>query len=183
MPLPAPTDDRTLLHTRRIVCEGYERRDGMYDIEGWLTDIKTYAEQSIDGPAVPPGQPVHGMRVRLTVDMTYTIRDAVAAMEHTPSRICGDVAPNVARLIGVPVIGGFRKKVTELIGGIEGCTHVNALLTQVATVALQTIGSKLRRPPKTEPSRVQTQINSCRGWMEGGPLARLYGPTKDTPAQ
>ena len=33
MPLPAPAP-RTLKHTRAIECTGYEREDGLWDIEG-----------------------------------------------------------------------------------------------------------------------------------------------------
>ena len=40
MPLPRPVP-RKLSHNRVIDCRGYERDDGLWDIEGHLTDVKT----------------------------------------------------------------------------------------------------------------------------------------------
>ena len=48
MPLPAPTSERKLLHTRTITCQGYERADGKWDIDGWINDIKTYDVANIE---------------------------------------------------------------------------------------------------------------------------------------
>ena len=42
MPLPKNDIDRELLHVRNIQCKGYKRSDGLWEIDGWLTDIKTY---------------------------------------------------------------------------------------------------------------------------------------------
>jgi len=42
MPLPAATP-REPIHTRRIEMQGYLRQDGLWDIEGRLTDGKSYA--------------------------------------------------------------------------------------------------------------------------------------------
>ena len=42
MPLPNPVP-RKLMHTRAIECNGYEREDGLWDIEAHLTDTKTVA--------------------------------------------------------------------------------------------------------------------------------------------
>ena len=41
MPLSAPVA-RQHLHTRRVTCTGYFRDDGLFDIEGQITDEKTY---------------------------------------------------------------------------------------------------------------------------------------------
>ena len=41
MPLSAPAD-RQLLHLRDIALRGYERADGLFDIEAQLTDTKDY---------------------------------------------------------------------------------------------------------------------------------------------
>ena len=39
MPLSTP-QERELLHSRDIVLRGYQRADGLYDIEAQLTDTK-----------------------------------------------------------------------------------------------------------------------------------------------
>jgi hypothetical protein len=41
MPLSPPIG-RQHLHTRRVVCQGFFRDDGLWDIEGRITDEKTY---------------------------------------------------------------------------------------------------------------------------------------------
>ena len=41
MPLTTPAG-RRLMHTRSIECRGYEREDGLWDIEAHLVDTKTY---------------------------------------------------------------------------------------------------------------------------------------------
>jgi hypothetical protein len=40
MPL-SPPQERELLHSRDIVLRGYQRADGLYDIEAQLTDAKS----------------------------------------------------------------------------------------------------------------------------------------------
>ena len=40
MPLP-PSGPREEMHARNIDIRGYKRPDGLYDVEGHLTDIKT----------------------------------------------------------------------------------------------------------------------------------------------
>ena len=62
---PAP---RQHVHTRRIVCEGFRREDGLWDIEAAIVDTKTFAyREPIRGPRLP-GDNVHHMIVRLTID-------------------------------------------------------------------------------------------------------------------
>ena len=67
MPLPEPAP-REHLHTRQIECRGYRRDDGLWDIEGTLVDTKTYGFFSHARGDVEPGQPVHNMSIRLTID-------------------------------------------------------------------------------------------------------------------
>ena len=40
MPLSAPAAPRRRLHTRRITFEGFQREDGLFDIDARLTDVK-----------------------------------------------------------------------------------------------------------------------------------------------
>ena len=42
MPLPVTEVERELTHTRRVRYEGYKRRDGLWDIEAHLTDVKNH---------------------------------------------------------------------------------------------------------------------------------------------
>ena len=68
------------MHTRAIECKGYERQDGLWDIEGELTDTKSYLHTRRQGGRErKPGEPVHHMWLRLTIDLDMRIHDAEAA--------------------------------------------------------------------------------------------------------
>lgn len=138
MPL-SPPKERELLHSRDIVLRGYQRTDGLYDIEAQLTDTKSYGFASHDRGYVEPGEPIHGMWLRLTIDETRTIVACEAASDHTPYAICPTAAPNFARLEGLQIRPGFLKEAAKRIGGPIGCTHLRELLQQIATTAYQTI--------------------------------------------
>ncbi|HEX7389997.1 MAG TPA: DUF2889 domain-containing protein, partial [Acidiphilium sp.] len=93
MPL-SPADPRELLHLRDIALRGFLRADGMLDIEAELADTKTYGFPNRDRGRIEPGDRLHGMALRLTVDQTLTVRKAEAVMDATPHAICPGVAPN-----------------------------------------------------------------------------------------
>src|SRR5512143_596133 len=69
MPLSRPPRSRKLLHTRTVQCYGYQREDGLWDIEGHMTDVKTYSFTNKDrGGEIRAGEPLHAMSIRLTLD-------------------------------------------------------------------------------------------------------------------
>ncbi len=178
MPLPPSTAERKPLHRRKVVCDGYERADGLFDIEGWLIDTKHTVSRTIERNDIPPGEPIHSMGLRLTVDDTYTIREVAAAMDFTPMDFCHGVPPNFQALVGIQLTSGLRKKVQEAVGGKLGCTHLIELVGHMATVTFQTIRGKDPLDPKRHrPGTVPTVMNSCRGWGDDGPMIKnLYPP-------
>ena len=152
MPL-SPAADRTHLHTRRIDIEGFERADGLYDIEAHLVDTKSYSFRNTDRGQVEPGVPLHEMWARMTIDGEMLITAFEAATDYSPYTICPKAAPNFARLAGLRVGRGFLKQAAERIGGVHGCTHLRELLGQMGTVAFQTMYNKRARrqsAPNTE---------------------------------
>ena len=101
------------------------------------------------------GTPVHEMWLRLTVDDELVIRDVEAVTDHSPFPICRGITGNFARLKGLSIRPGFHAKVKELLGGVEGCTHLVEMLGPVATTAFQTIypyrdgcGASAASPPR-----------------------------------
>lgn len=161
MPLSPPAE-REKLHTRAIVLEGYRRADGLYDIEARLTDTKTYEFENDDRGRIEPGEALHGMFMRLTVDESMVIQACEAATDFSPYAICPQAAPNFARLAGLRIQGGFLKAANERVGGPVGCTHLRELLQQMATVAIQTIN----------PARARRQMLAERaaGKTDGPPI-------------
>ena len=83
MPLSAPVSPRKRLHSRRVTYEGWQRDDGLFDIEGHLVDIKDHDTTLLSGIR-PAGEPVHDMWVRVTIDREYTIRDIEAQSDRVP---------------------------------------------------------------------------------------------------
>ena len=53
--------------------------------------------------------------------------------------ICKNANSNFRKIIGLQIKSGWKKEITKLIGGINGCTHITELLSSVATAAFQTI--------------------------------------------
>ena len=170
LPSPAP---RHHLHTRTIKCEGYERDDGLYDIEARIVDQKTYAlDEPIRGHR-PAGTPVHDMQLRLTLARDMTVRAIEVVTNHAPYDICPSVAPGYKALIGAKVGGGWRKAVTEAVGRTKGCTHITELLMPMATVAFQTMGSW---KPGEVGAEKPSFIDGCKAWASDGPVVKRLFP-------
>jgi hypothetical protein len=180
MPLPPPTGERHLLHTRTVTCQGYERADGLWDVDGWMTDVKSYAFPNRDRGEVAVGEALHGMGIRITYDEHMKIHDAVAVTDFSPFRICPDITPAFKGLIGMRMTSGFTKAVREKFGGVNGCTHLVELMGPIATTAFQTIAGKrfakidaqARRELKTKPPLIDT----CHAWDARGPIVERELP-------
>ena len=189
MPLPAPVE-RQHLHTRLVECRGYFRHDGLWDIEGHIKDSKTYAHRSGYLRWLEPGDAVHEMWIRLTVDENYVIHDVEAVSDHIPYVACTEITPNFKRLIGLSVREGFRRAARERLGGREGCVHLVELLGPVATVAFQTIQTERSQqmvreyrqrtggplPRQRQPGEKVSIIDSCHGWASDGEAVRNTYP-------
>lgn len=177
MPLTRPAA-RNLMHTRTIECRGYERGDGLWDIEAHLVDTKTYLHtRRHGGREREPGQPVHDMWLRLTIDLDLKVHDAEAATDEGPYPHCGAIAPNFKTLIGLTIGPGWRRRTLELLGGIRGCTHLVELLGPIGTTAFQATGRA--REAHNAPS-VRTkkpyQLNACHVYQDDSEAVRERWP-------
>jgi len=171
---------RKHVHTRRIQCQGFERDDGLWDIEALLVDTKTYSFENVDRGTVAGGEPVHRMHVRLTVDIDMVVQAAEAVTEAAPYTICHNANINVSELAGVKIGPGWRKKVKRVIGRTGGCTHVRDLLMgALAQTAYQTIiPMRSRRKPK-DPQTLEAPpavINTCIAYASDGPIVERQWP-------
>jgi hypothetical protein len=177
MPLPPPAP-RELKHTRTIVCQGYERADGLWDIEGHLTDVKTYPHSRRDGGQHrAPGEPVHNMWLRLTIDLDMKIHDVAAATDASPYTHCGDITPNFSALIGITIGAGWRKKTLEALGGVKGCTHLVEMLMPLGTTAFQATGRAREARTSTRPlTRKPYQLNSCHVYKDDSEAVKQRWP-------
>jgi hypothetical protein len=191
MPFP-DASPRKHVHTRAIDYRGYEREDGLWDIEAHMTDTKTYEFSNKWRGTVPVGEPMHEMLLRVTIDDSFVIQDIFAATEHSPFEMCPAIAPNYKKLIGIKMGPGWRKAIRMKVGGTEGCTHLTELLFPMATVAMQTIWpirSKRKQESDTEEKQPQGKrpvvLDTCHAWASDSPVVRENAPKYFTgkPAQ
>jgi len=173
LPTPAP---RQKLHRREILIEGFQRDDGNLDIDAWLTDTKTVAIDT-DRRLLAPGEVLHGLGARMTINPAREIVDFIAAMDDTPSTACETAPANFRALIGLTIGPGFVRAAYERVGGTLGCTHIREMLQQMATVAYQSM-FQLRRQAAAESRREgpPALLDSCHGWRAGGDLIRRNYP-------
>lgn len=184
MPL-SPAAPRTHLHDRVISISGYEREDGLWDIEGHLVDTKTYGFENRWRGHVAPGTPVHQMWVRLTIDDKRTIIACEAATDHSPFEICPSITPAFAALKDIRIGPGWMRQVRALVGGRKGCTHIIEMMAQMATVAFQTMGAR-RHTDTAEKSGDESAapsqkrrplfIDSCHAWAADGDTVKTFFP-------
>ncbi len=193
MPLSPPVG-RQHLHTRRVTCQGFFREDGLWDIEGRIGDEKTYEQGNEWRGPLKPGDLVHDMSIRLTLDHEFTIVDVEAVTDSSPYSICGEVAPDFRKLIGLRIGGGFHRDVRGRLGGVHGCTHIVELLGPVATTAFQTMSSGKarelnrahgertgngRKPASADapnPRPKPPVIDTCHAWAADGPVVKRWAP-------
>lgn len=173
LPEAAP---REAVHTRSIVCRSFRRDDGLLDIDARFIDTRPFGYDSDFRGHCPPGSALHNMQLRLTVDRERRIHALVSAMPGTPYSGCAEVNPNFQRLLGLSVGRGFRKALREHLGGVEGCTHMLALLDAMAAAAVQAFASNARAPRRAgqaEPVRIRridALIDTCWSYRSDGPV-------------
>ncbi|MFC7050341.1 DUF2889 domain-containing protein [Emcibacter nanhaiensis] len=181
MPLSSPAP-RKHLHTRTITYTGYERDDGLWDIEGHMTDTKTYAFENQWRGEIQPGEPVHEMWVRLTLDDNYVIQDIEAVTDNSPFEMCPAIVSSYKRLIGVRIGAGWRKHIRERVGGVAGCTHITELLYPLGTAAMQTMTPGLMKKAEeagedlTRPRQRPPVLNTCHAWATTSPAVKQFLP-------
>ncbi len=127
------------------MAEAYERDDGLFDVEVDMSDVKPYSFDNTDRDYVAAGEPLHHMKMRVTINEQMEIVDVEARTLASPFNICSDVTPQYKKLVGVRIAGGFTKQVQEITGRTAGCTHHNDILKVVGTTAFQALWSVLAR--------------------------------------
>jgi hypothetical protein len=176
----SPAAPRALLHTRQVQCTGWEREDGLFDIEGRMSDVRSFDQDGRRGNFPrQAGDPVHLMSLRITLDEKFTIVKAEAVTHQAPYADCHGIHPAYKQLIGMQIKGGFTKAVKALFEAEAGCTHLTELLGPMATTAFQTLGPAMERrrvkrgEPLEDPNSAKRLLGSCHGLRRGGEPAIL----------
>jgi hypothetical protein len=178
MPAPQsqPVGPRQRIHTRCIVVEGWKRDDGLWDIEGRLTDVKDHDYPLASGLR-RQGEPVHDMWVRVTIDRDFNILDATASVEGAPYMGgCDLIGPSYRRLAGLNLVRGFRRCVAEMFATVKGCSHLTELLNSLPTAAIQTMASEVSETDGVAPGEKPWQLDRCHALESTSATVHRYYP-------
>ncbi|TRZ65035.1 MAG: DUF2889 domain-containing protein [Rhodocyclaceae bacterium] len=176
MPLPPPVPLRKRIHIRSIVIEGWKRDDNLWDIEARLTDVKEHDYPLASGIR-PKGEPVHDMRVRVTINREFEIVAAAAVSDAVPYPDgCENIAPDYAQLVGLNLVRGYRKTVGEMFEGVRGCSHLTELLLGLPAAAVQTLASEMRDTDGHDPLTKPFQLDRCHALETSSETVRRYYP-------
>ena len=171
MPLSAP-QPRKPMHTRRVEYRGFERDDGLWDIEGELVDTKPHAFVIEGEREWAADEPIHRMSIRVTVDERMVIRGVDVCMDAHPHEPCPQAMPPLQSLVGETLGKGWRKTIERHLGGTVGCTHLRELLFNLATAAFQTRVAAFT-PAEGQPP---LHLGQCRAWAFDGPVVEKVYP-------
>ena len=176
MPL-SESADREPKHHRTINCRGYRRKDGLWDIEGHMTDIKSYPFTNSWRGEIIPGEPLHEMWLRLTLDDKLTVHEIEAVTDNSPYPECPNFPERFQLLKGLRIAPGWTRKVRKELGGVNGCTHLVELLGPMATTAFQTIYSLIDMQQKKEDKSIRPPvINTCHALASDGAVVQRQWP-------
>ena len=164
------------LHTRTIEVNTYEYGAGRLVVEGALKDLRWQDHYLATGEKKPPGV-LHGMIIHLLVNVrNLEIEDVHVEMPDTPREECLETRGCIARVKWMRIAGGFTLKVKEMLGGIQGCSHLLALLTAMAPAAVQGFAAHILRDD-TELKSTWAGLSrfledTCWVWRKDGPLLK-----------
>jgi hypothetical protein len=183
MPL-SDAKSRKFLNRRTITCEGYARDEGLLEIEGRLVDVRSAETTNLWRGTLKPGDALHDMSIRLTVDAELMISSVEVVTDSAPFPACRDVPPNLQQLVGLTIARGFKQVVRTRIPVTDGCTHLLALLDTIAATAVQTRASFARaRHPTEQPVALSARnaarselIDSCHGYAADGAVVEKLWP-------
>ena len=179
--LSAPVP-RRLIHSRNVRTRGFQRDDGLWDLEGELLDEKTYTYADRERGPLPAGSPMHHMLARLTIDIDLTVHSAEVAMPSIPFSLCAGAADPAQGLVGKSLARGFGRAIEETMGRTRGCTHVRYLILALANTAYQTISAYREQfmpelgVPKTQDGEQPFFLNQCRSWDDTGSVVARFFP-------
>jgi hypothetical protein len=175
---------RRQVHHRSIDMRGYERSDGLFEVEGRVVDRKSDPFVGwLGGRDVAAGEPIHDMGVRIVFDRQMTVIDIETFTDAAPYAICPGGGLALQALKGLKMSSGWSRRVRERLATAQTCTHLMQILMPMATVAFQTL-SPVRRAgelPRDATGR-PLKVDSCHAYGAHNTLVRDHWPEYYRPA-
>jgi hypothetical protein len=179
---------RTLVHRREVVCTGFTRSDGMFDVEAEMKDI-TAQGTDLYFKRLSAGEVIHRMRLVVTIDADLVIQHVEALTDSAPTPWCAEGNAAYAALKGLKIGSGFTRQVKALVGGTKGCTHLTELLGPLATTAMQTWFAVRRQNGSMRQQHDGVAliprphvVDTCRAYRADGQAVKVIWPEHRRPA-
>lgn len=169
-----------MIHTRTYEVRTYKLAPDRFLLRGVVCDEKPAGLYVPDDP-----DPLWMHHMVVDLDVTYPGFEITAVsveFRERPHGECTDIVGDYQKLVGLSIARGFNARVKELFGGPRGCTHIGALLSAMAPVAIQSgwsmrvgtahEGQGTDGPPTDEQRRrgYAMNLNTCHVWAEDGEL-------------
>lgn len=181
---------RRHVHTRSIRVDAYARDDGLWDLEAELVDTKS-RDFALATGLRKAGDPVHEMRLRLTIDAHLNVVSAAATLDWVPyPGHCDAIGPDYGKLVGLNLTQDFRRNVRERLGGARGCTHLTELVGVLPTAAIQAFAGEVFKTRDSsqaaaepaEHERKPFQLDRCHALRSDGAAVAQFYPRWYRPA-
>lgn len=176
-----PNPEYMELHNRRYEVRAFRKSADCVLLRGMVRDDKPhglYLEDDTEPLTI------HHMIVDIEISFPLmVIQSAQVVFESHPHTECTGIVNHYQGLVGLSIARGFTHKVRELFGGPRGCTHVTALLSAMAPVAIQCAWSmriasaredksmnipKEQMTPEQRENLFAMNLNTCHVWSEDG---------------
>lgn len=174
----------TPIHQRNYDCAAFDEGDGRMRVRGHLNDTKPVGLGLADGEPLV----IHDMTIDLIIEVPgFEIVAVESEMHVHPYQLCTKVLTDYQQLVGLSIARGYSRKVKELFGGPNGCSHMGALLQALGPVAIQASWSliNLHADPadrldgdvsaEERERRMRMNANTCHVWADDGPLISAIG--------
>lgn len=183
--MPDADHSRQELHFRRIDMRGYRRSDGLFEVEGRVTDLKPRRfVPSMSAREVPAGEPLHDMGVRLVYDEDMRVREVHTYTLNSPYDMCPEGGRILQRMVGVHMTKGWGREVRSRLSGAHSCIHLVELLLPMATTAFQSLAEvRQTRALKLDADGRPVKIDSCYAFRAEGELVRALWPQHQRSAE
>ncbi len=161
------------VHERNISIKSYDLGSQRMLMEGRLVDNR-FRPGSRDEDFIG-SKIIHDLTVRLVIQAPdLTICEASGTFNRHPHEECPETLPGFSKLIDMKIRPGFTEKLKSMLGGVQGCAHLNTLVINLIQASLQGYFSAYSRSGASDGSleeNVRRLINTCYVWREDGPLA------------
>lgn len=154
----------------------------MWDLEAVLVDTK-YRDFPLATGVRKAGDPIHEMRLTVTIDTRLNVLAAQAESRWVPyPGHCDAIDADYSKLVGLNLLQDFRKHLQARLGGVLGCSHITELAKVLPTSAVQAFADEVFKTRDTandahhEGDAKPWQLDRCHALRSDGPAVAKFYP-------